>query len=176
MRQQQEVSALESEPVSWWSWRPGIKPRNAFIIGGLLSLVALLLLCIGLFTLIFGIEDSVSQPLQVPGVVTQHIANSVDGQLRHRIRVHTTGKVISLRAAVQTRAGRPGLTLRPTCTWFGVALRFIDASALEQVMTFAISEKGYKSLRRGEIVHITYSPKLHYTYVVESVEGGERAE
>ena len=176
MRQKQEASALENETVSWWSWRPGIKPRNAFIIGGLLSLVALLLLCLGLFTLIFGIEDSVSQPLQVPGVVTQHIANSVDGQLRHRIRVHTTGKVISLRAAVQTRAGRPGLTLRPTRTWFGVALRFIDASALEQVMTFAIREEVYKSLRRGDIVHITYSPNLHYAYVVEPIEGGERAE
>src|SRR6266700_2641077 len=56
MRQKQEASALENETVSWWSWRPGIKPRNAFIIGGLLSLVALLLLCLGLFILIFGIE------------------------------------------------------------------------------------------------------------------------
>ncbi len=271
MRQKQEASALENEPVSWWSWRPGIKPRNACIIGGLLSFVALLLLCIGLFTLIFGIEDSVSQPLQVPGVVTHHIANSGDGQLRLRIRVHTigfptevipvvseiefhdihdsntillgyspnlhilyalegndqhyilpnsgslgifvgavallllgivlllypavlaywgwrdlydrkvsrceiTGKVISLRAAVQTRAGRPGLTPRPTRTWFGVALRFIDASALEQVMTYAISEEVYKSLRRGDVVHITYSPNLHYAYVVEPVEGGEHVE
>jgi len=271
MRQKQEASALENETVSWWSWRPGIKPRNAFIIGGLLSLVALLLLCLGLFTLIFGIEDSVSQPLQVPGIVTQHRANSGDGQLRLRIRVHTTGfsdevvpvvseiefhsirdgdtilldyspnlhilyalegngqryllphsgslgifvgavslvllgrvlllylvvlsywrclglfdrsemwceitgKVISLRAAAQTRAGRPGLTPRPTRTWYGVALSFIDTSALEQVMTFAIREEVYKSLRRGDIVHITYSPNLHYAYVVEPIEGGERAE
>src|SRR2546430_3557218 len=222
MRQKQEASALENETVSWWSWRPGIKPRNAFIIGGLLSLVALLLLCLGLFTLIFGIEDSVSQPLQVPGIVTQHRANSGDGQLRLRIRVHTTGfsdeivpvvseiefhsirdgdtilldyspnlhilyalegngqryvlpnsgssgifvgavallllgsvlllypavlaywgwrdlyerresrceitgKVISLRAAAQTRAGRPGLTPRPTRTWYGVALFFFSS-------------------------------------------------
>ena len=41
MRQYQEASKFEREPISWWSWRPGIKPRTAFVVGGLLSLVAL---------------------------------------------------------------------------------------------------------------------------------------
>jgi hypothetical protein len=267
MRQNQKVSTFEEEPISWWSWRPGIKPRNALIIGGLLSIVALLLASLGLITLVLGIVDSVSQPLIVPGVVTEHIANSFDGQPRLRIRLHTAGfpdeilpvvtdavfhaihdndavllnysqnlhmlyalqsngqryalttsetagiyfgavvlllfgmallfyplvlanwgwrdlyrqgehvrrramtaTVVGLRAALQTRAGRPGLTPRPVRTWYGVALCPTDISADKKTLTFAISEEAYKSLHRGDIVHITYSPHLHYVYALEPVE------
>ena len=91
MRQNREASISEREPISWWSWRPGIKPRTAFIAGGLLSLVALMLASTGLITVVFGIVDNLSPPRLVPGIVTEHIANSFDGQLRLRIRVHTTG-------------------------------------------------------------------------------------
>jgi hypothetical protein len=267
MRQYQEASKFEREPISWWSWRPGIKPRTAFVVGGLLSLVALMLASIGLFTLILGIVDYLSPPLLVPGIVTEHIANSFDGQLRLKIRVHTTGfpdeilpavsdsafhdihdsegillnysqnlhilytlqsdsqhyplpasgtvgiffgavvlllfsivmlfyplalanwgwrdlhghngdislremtaKVVGLRAAVQTRSGRPGLTPRPFRTWYDSALHPTDASDDEQVMTFSISEEVHNSLRKGEIVHITYSPHLYYVYALEPVD------
>ena len=37
----------DSGPISWWSWRPGIRPRNALLIGGSFSLVALLLISLG---------------------------------------------------------------------------------------------------------------------------------
>lgn len=66
---------LESEAVSWWSWRPGIKPLRAFLAGGLLSLLALFLLVSGLTTLIAGILDSASTPVRVAGVVTDHTTN-----------------------------------------------------------------------------------------------------
>jgi len=267
MRQNQDASTFERESISWWSWRPGIKPRTAFVIGGLLSLVALMLASIGLITVISGVADNLSQPLLVPGVVTKHVANSFDGQLRLLVRIHTTGfpheilpivtdsafrdihdseaillnyspnlhilyalqskgqhytlpasgaagiffgavvlllfsivlllyplalaywgwrdlhghngdislcemtaKVVWLRTAVQTRAGRPGLTLRPFRTWFGVALRTADAIDDGKVMTFAISEEAHNSLRKGEILHVTYSPHLHYVYSLESAE------
>jgi hypothetical protein len=267
MQQHQEVSTIEEEPISWWSWRPGIKPRNALIIGGLLSIVALMLASLGLITLALGIVDSVSQPLIVPGIVTEHIANSFDGQPRLRIRLHTAGfpdvilpvvtdavfhavhdkdavllnysqnlhllyalqsnghryalatsetagiyfgavvlllfgmallfyplvlanwgwrdlyrqgklvrrcemtaTVIGLRAALQTRAGRPGLTPRPIGAWYGVALCPTDSSADKKTLTFAISEEAHKSLHRGDIVHITYSPHLHYVYALEPAE------
>src|SRR2546423_3175132 len=265
MRQKQEVSAFAGKFVSWWSWRPGIKPRNALIIGGCISSVALLLTCIGLITLVSSIVDSVSQPLQVAGVVAAHLKNSFDGQPHLRIHVHASGfpgeilpsvsnsafetihdndrilldyspnlhilyaleannqhyilpstgslgivigavallllgialllypavlaiwgwrdlhgrsmrryemtaTVISLRAAVQTRTNRPGLTPRPTRTWYGVALCFIDASSQEQVITFAIREEVYNSLHRGDLVHVTYSPSLHYVYALTPVE------
>lgn len=264
MRQNQEAGISEREPISWWSWRPGIKPRTAFIVGGLLSLVALMLASIGLITVVFGIVDNLSPPRLVPGVVTEHTANSFDGQLRLRIRVHTTGfpgeilpvvsdsafhdihdregillnysqnlhilyalqsngqhyplpasgmagtffgavllllfsivmlfyplvlaywgwrdlhghdgdislcemtaNVVGLRAAVQTRSGRPGLTPRPFRTWYGAALNPIGASSDKQVMIFSISEEVHNSLHQGDSVHIIYSPHLHYVYALE---------
>lgn len=69
------VPLIESEAVSWWSWRPGMKPLRAFLFGGLLSLLALFLLVNGITTLIAGMLDSSSAPLQVPGIVTGHVRN-----------------------------------------------------------------------------------------------------
>ena len=65
-------SLIESEAVSWWSWRPGMKPWHAFLFGGLLSLLALFLLSNGITTLIAGVLDSSTAPLRVPGIVTGH--------------------------------------------------------------------------------------------------------
>jgi hypothetical protein len=61
---------VESDAVSWWSWRPGMRPLRAFLFGGLLSLLALFLLVNGAATLIAGILDSSAAPLRVPAVVT----------------------------------------------------------------------------------------------------------
>ena len=77
--------------ISWWSWRPGIKPRNALLFGGLLSLLGLLLLSGGLFTFIVGIVDADSPPLQVPGTVTGHATNVLDGLPHLSIRLHESG-------------------------------------------------------------------------------------
>lgn len=63
-------------PFSWWSWRPGIQPRNALLIGVPCTLLALLLTLLGLITLIAGIEDSTLPPLQVPGTVLHHSAGT----------------------------------------------------------------------------------------------------
>lgn len=66
---------IESEAVSWWSWRLGIKPLRAFLFGGLLSLLALFLLANGISSLIAGALDSSSAPLQVAGIVAGHARN-----------------------------------------------------------------------------------------------------
>ena len=63
-------------PISWWSWRPGIRPRNALLIGVPCTLLTLLLALLGLITLIAGIEDSRLPPLQVPGRVLHHSAGT----------------------------------------------------------------------------------------------------
>jgi hypothetical protein len=68
---------IESEAVSWWSWRPGIKPLRAFIFGGLLSMVALFLLLNGTVALISNILDSSAVPLRAPGIVTGHTKNAL---------------------------------------------------------------------------------------------------
>ena len=59
-------------PISWWSWRPGIQPRNALLLGVPLTLITLFIVLLGLLTLIAGIEDSMSPPLRVPGTILSH--------------------------------------------------------------------------------------------------------
>src|SRR5437763_2520709 len=41
-------------PIFWWSWRPGIKPLKALMLGGSLCLAALCIISIGLLTLLPG--------------------------------------------------------------------------------------------------------------------------
>jgi hypothetical protein len=91
VQQRNEYNTQDTAAISWWSWRPGIKPRNALLFGGLLSLLGLLLLCGGLFTLIVGIVDASSPPLQVPGTVTGHATNALDGLPHLTIRLHASG-------------------------------------------------------------------------------------
>lgn len=86
---QYEYDLHDYDPINWWSWRPGIKPRKAMVIGGLVALFALLLSGIGLITLVLGILDGFSSPLQIPGIVASHTMNSFDGLPRLNIRMHT---------------------------------------------------------------------------------------
>ncbi|MGB8346932.1 MAG: hypothetical protein WCD86_18740 [Ktedonobacteraceae bacterium] len=74
-------------PISWWSWRPGIRPRSAMLIGWPIAFVALLMLCVGLFTLLLGILDTNAPPRRVPGTVVSHGSNIL-GQLYIDIRLH----------------------------------------------------------------------------------------
>lgn len=80
---------MAPEPFSWWSWRPGIKPASGLMVGGLLTILGLILLGLGLFTLIAGILDGSVPPLQVRGVITSH-AISQPGQILYlHIRLQT---------------------------------------------------------------------------------------
>ncbi len=86
---QHEYDLRDHDSVNWWSWRPGIKPRKAMVIGGLITLFALLLIGIGLITLALGVLDGFSPPLQIAGVVAGHTMNNFDGLPHLNIRMHT---------------------------------------------------------------------------------------
>src|SRR5438552_1478617 len=64
-----EKSTNTPGPRSWWSWRPGIRPQNALLIGIPCTFITLFMTMVGLITLIAGIEDSLSPPLLIPGIV-----------------------------------------------------------------------------------------------------------
>jgi hypothetical protein len=101
---QHEYDLHTHDPINWWSWRPGIKPRKAMVIGGLITLFALLLIAIGLITLVLGIVDGFSPPLQIPGIVSGHAMNSFDGLPRLTIRMHLPGFPVSVSPVVSNAA------------------------------------------------------------------------
>lgn len=86
-----EAAIMENGPISWWSWRPGIKPLYALLLGTGITFIALLLACLGVITLIAGILDGVAAPLELPGVVTAHTVNALSGLSQAHIRLHTPG-------------------------------------------------------------------------------------
>lgn len=103
---------IESEAVSWWSWRPGARPGRAFLFGGLLSLLALFLLLNGVATLVAGVLDSSSAPLRVQGMVGGH-SNDALGSPQLTIRLAQPGfpssitLVVSRTASAELANGTP---------------------------------------------------------------------
>ena len=81
---------VESEAVSWWSWRPGARPLRAFLFGGFLSLLALFLLVNAVIALIAGALDSGSAPLRVQGTVGGHSRDAL-GSSQLTIRLTQPG-------------------------------------------------------------------------------------
>ena len=97
---QRETISRETNLISWWSWRPGIQPRNALLIGGAFSLIALLLLALGLVVLGLSIADTASSPLSVPGTVTRHTITGLNSTYYLAIQLHTQGFPASISVAV----------------------------------------------------------------------------
>ena len=95
-----ELAIHASGPVSWWSWRPGIKPRNALLIGGVFTLIALFFIALGLVVLALSIADSTSAPLNVAGVVTRHTTGGLNGSYYLTIQLHTPGFPAAVSAPV----------------------------------------------------------------------------
>ncbi len=86
--------------IAKWHWRPGMKPRFALTIGVLFSVVGLLFVAIGLVSLIAGILDSHSAPIQVPGVVTGYTTNLFDSLPHVTIRVEKENSTTTIAPAV----------------------------------------------------------------------------
>ena len=95
-----ELAIHESGPVSWWSWRPGIHPRNALLIGSVFTLIALFFIALGLVVLALSIADSSSAPLNVAGVVTHHTTGGLNGSYYLTIQLHTQSFPSSVSAPV----------------------------------------------------------------------------
>ncbi len=103
-QEQNEKYSSDSGPISWWSWRPGMKPRNAIIFGGLLAFLGLLLIGSGLFTLVEGMIDANSPPLQIPATITGHTTNVLDALPHLTIRLHVNGNPEIVPAVSQSLA------------------------------------------------------------------------
>lgn len=101
---QTKAVSYNSRPVSWWSWRPGIRPRNASLIGTAFSLIALLFISLGAVVLAFSIVDSVSPTITVPGIVTHHTIAGLDNAYYLTLRLQTPGFPASVSAAVSAGA------------------------------------------------------------------------
>ena len=90
MMQQEDTQSVDDVgPISWWSWRPGMAPGKALFAGAVFTLVALMLVGSGLVTLVLGILDGVSPPLQLAGIVTSHSTGIIDNLPHLTIRLHT---------------------------------------------------------------------------------------
>lgn len=98
-----QSALIASEAVSWWRWRPGVRPLRAFLLGGLLSLLALCLLLNAVLALVAGMLDSASAPLQVQGVVSGQ-GKSALGSPQVTIRVTRTGFPASITLVVSHAA------------------------------------------------------------------------
>ncbi len=253
---------VPATPISWWSWRPGMRPGNALLLGIPLIFLALLLLLLGAITLSAGIEDSSSPPLQIPATVVGRTLNKSTNQAQLTLRLQKTagildkatftltddraiplhasvivsfsprlhvayaleyagqrytlqgasaagnlpgaivfmllgllllpypallvhwgwrdlliaryergrlstikGRIVALRET--TRSRQPGFAGRGARLWYGIALQPDEEP--QKIHTFSISEETYRSLQKGTLVRIIYSPHLHYVYTVTEI-------
>jgi hypothetical protein len=83
-----------------WHWRPGMRPRIAFTLGVLFSVVGLLFIVIGVVSFIAGLQDSHSAPKQIPGVVTGYTTNLFDSLLHVTIRLEKGNVTTTIAPAV----------------------------------------------------------------------------
>lgn len=105
-QQEGRQSMNDAGPISWWSWRPGMAPGKALLTGAVLTIVALALAAIGLVTLVLGILDDTSPPLQLAGIVTSHSTGVIDNMPHVTIRLHTAGFPDEITPPVPVSASR----------------------------------------------------------------------
>ena len=80
-----------SASFSWWSWRPGIRPHRALLIGVPVLLVGMLFTCAAIYALVSILLDSNSPPTRVPGIVTGYSSGLLDNQTHLTIRAQRNG-------------------------------------------------------------------------------------
>ena len=96
---------------SWWSWRPGIRPRRALLIGIPLLLVGVFFICAGIYALVSILLDSNSPLIRLPGVVTGYSSGLLDNQTHLTIREQRNGRLSTVTPAItpaEQRAIHPG--------------------------------------------------------------------
>lgn len=88
---------------TWWSWRPGISPRRALLLGVPLLLLGMLFICAGVYALVSILIDSNSPPTRVAGVVTGYTGGLLDNQTHLTIRVQRGGRSSSVTPAITSQ-------------------------------------------------------------------------
>ena len=79
-------------------------------------------------------------------------------------------RIVDLRSSKQAHTPRPGITSPISRTTYRVTLEPINTSFSQEVVTFSINEEMYRTLRTKTLVQISYSPNLHYVYVMKQVD------
>jgi len=85
-----------------------------------------------------------------------------------------TARIVEIRSSKLTRTPQPGITSPISRTTYTVVLEPINASFSQEVVTFSIKEEMYLTLRKGMVVRITYSPNLHYVYMLKQVDDSSK--
>ena len=79
-------------------------------------------------------------------------------------------RIVDLSSSKQAHTPRPGITSPISRTTYRVTLEPINTSFSQEVVTFSINEEMYRTLRTKTLVQISYSPNLHYVYVMKQVD------
>jgi hypothetical protein len=95
----QQVNANDAS-FSWWSWRPGIRPGRALLIGIPLMFVGFFFILAGIYSLISIIIDSNSPPTRIPGLVTGYTSSILDNQTHLSIHLQRNGRSGTIAPAI----------------------------------------------------------------------------
>ena len=179
-----------STSFSWWSWRPGISPIRALLIGLPLLMLALAFDAAGLYMLVSSVIDAVSTPTRHSGsagifailisllMLPYALFLTFGGWHDLRGQKQTvTGNIIARRTTAtnilqQGRPARPGISTRLARAWYGVALLPIkppEQATQQQVVIFRLSEDHYRDLREGVFVQVVYTPHLRHVTSLKQV-------
>ena len=90
----------DAASFSWWSWRPGIRPGRALLLGIPLVFVAFFFVLAGIYSLFSIIIDSNAPPTRIAGVVTGYTASILDNQPHLSIRLQRNGRSSSITPAI----------------------------------------------------------------------------
>ena len=91
---------VNANSFSWWSWRPGIKPGHALLIGIPLMFVGFFFILAGIYSMISIISDSNSPPIRIPGLVTGYTSSILDNQTHLSIHLQRNGRSSSITPAI----------------------------------------------------------------------------
>ncbi len=91
---------VNANSFSWWSWRPGIKPVHALLIGIPLMCVGFFFIFAGIYSIISIISDSGSSPIRIPGLVTGYTSGILDNQTHLSIHLQRNGRSSSITPAI----------------------------------------------------------------------------
>ncbi|HKV56909.1 MAG TPA: hypothetical protein VJO32_01460 [Ktedonobacteraceae bacterium] len=77
---------------SWWSWRPGIRPGRALLLGIPLVFLAFFFVLAGIYSLFSILIDSNAPPTRIAGVVTGYTTSILDNQPHVSIHLQRNGR------------------------------------------------------------------------------------
>jgi hypothetical protein len=169
-------------PFSWWSWRPGIKPLHALLLGGIAILPGLAIASFGVLTLVSTPRSTFASLLLLTfgllllGYPLQLARWGLRDLLIARYTPHDlcqlTNYVVATRAVEgSTRQARPGMMPRGTHAWHGIAVLLPnDTTTSQRVLTLSVDASLFPAAREGTLVRIIYSPYVHYVYSLERID------